>query len=143
MPKKDEHASLIKTLAEAGGSIVSSDNVKEFDYTNSYRNPVTRRTNHVFTHSNGLRVILEDDGTLYATQEPETATETATRERGTATESLDTIVKLRGHDTGSVQAVDGSPVAPPQPAPMQPLVVPDSEPTESAIAGLDSDTPNE
>ena len=143
MPKKDEHAKLIETLADAGGSVVTADNVKKFDYTNSYTNPVTRQMNHVFTHDNGTRVILNDDATVYATLEAEVTEEAAPRERGTPTPSMETLVKVRGSDASQIQSVEGQPVAPPQPQPTQVVSVPDNEPTTPAIENLDTEVETE
>lgn len=114
---------LLHSLAERRGSFVNQDNVNDFEYERTYKNPIDKRPIHVFINSaDGRTVHLEDDGTLYTSFGPVETESEVPRERGELTDSLKQIIQVRGGDESRLDVLDG------QPAPSQEFLAP-VEPT--------------
>jgi hypothetical protein len=124
------HTELLQRLATSGGSFVREENMADYEFERTYKNPIDKRPIHVYTSAtNGSSVHLEDDGRLYTSFGPTVAddAEVAPRERGDLTEGMKTLIKMRAGDSGTVSALDG------QPAPAQTTMENRDDATEPAV----------
>lgn len=116
MEDEVNHQELLQRLATSGGSFVHTDNMADYEYERTYKNPIDKRPIHVFTSmTNGSSVHLENDGQLYTSFGPTVAddAEVVDRERGDLTDGMRQLIRMRAGDEGTLSALDG------QPAPAQ------------------------